>query len=90
MRDCDTTIDTVEKPGRDGSGIDMRQLEISLIKNRLPGTPGSRLKFASGPTASVSCSPSRPGKGGHRRGEGNLPNWSESSVKHGRQTGLLL
>ena len=46
---CGTTIDAAEKHGRDWIGIDVTQLAISLIKNRLQDTYGSRLKFVSGP-----------------------------------------
>jgi site-specific DNA-methyltransferase (adenine-specific) len=45
---CGTTIDAAEKLGRDWIGIDVTQLAISLIKNRLQDTYGSRLKFISG------------------------------------------
>ena len=45
---CGTTIDAAEKLGRDWIGIDVTQLAISLIKNRLSDTYGSRLKFVSG------------------------------------------
>lgn len=46
---CGTTIDAAEKLGRDWIGIDVTQLAISLIKNRLQDTYGSRMRFASGP-----------------------------------------
>jgi site-specific DNA-methyltransferase (adenine-specific) len=45
---CGTTIDAAEKNGRDWIGIDVTQLAISLIKNRLQDTYGSHLKFISG------------------------------------------
>lgn len=45
---CGTTIDAAEKLGRDWIGIDVTQLAISLIKNRLQDTYGNRLKFLSG------------------------------------------
>ncbi|MCW5553177.1 MAG: site-specific DNA-methyltransferase [Verrucomicrobiae bacterium] len=45
---CGTTIDAAEKLGRDWIGIDVTQLAISLIKNRLQDTYGRRLKFISG------------------------------------------
>jgi hypothetical protein len=45
---CGTTIDAAEKLGRDWIGIDVTQLAISLIKNRLQDTYGSRMKFVSG------------------------------------------
>ena len=45
---CGTTIDAAEKLGRDWIGIDVTQLAISLIKNRLQDTYGPRLKFVSG------------------------------------------
>ena len=54
---CGTTIDAAEKLGRDWIGIDVTQLAISLIKNRLQDTYGSRLKFVSGSTAVSSPSP---------------------------------
>ena len=41
---CGTTIDAAEKLGRDWIGIDVTQLAISLIKNRLQDNYGSRLK----------------------------------------------
>jgi site-specific DNA-methyltransferase (adenine-specific) len=44
---CGTTIDAAEKNGRQWIGIDVTQLAISLIKNRLLDTYGSRLKFES-------------------------------------------
>ena len=44
---CGTTIDAAEKLGRDWIGIDVTQLAISLIKNRLQDTYGRRLKFES-------------------------------------------
>ena len=44
---CGTTIDAAEKLGRQWIGIDITALAISLIKNRLLDTYGSRLKFAS-------------------------------------------
>ncbi len=45
---CGTTIDAAEKNGRNWIGIDVTQLAISLIKNRLQDTYGSRMKFISG------------------------------------------
>ena len=45
---CGTTIDAAEKLGRDWIGIDVTQLAISLIKNRLQDTYGRRLRFVSG------------------------------------------
>ena len=50
---CGTTIDAAEKLGRDWIGIDVTQLAISLIKNRLQDTYGRRLKFVSGSVASA-------------------------------------
>ena len=44
---CGTTIDAAEKLGRDWIGIDVTQLAISLIKNRLQDTYGNRLIFES-------------------------------------------
>ncbi len=44
---CGTTIDAAEKLGRDWIGIDVTQLAISLIKNRLQDTYGGRIKFVS-------------------------------------------
>jgi site-specific DNA-methyltransferase (adenine-specific) len=35
---CGTTIDAAEKLGRDWIGIDVTQLAISLVKNRLQDT----------------------------------------------------
>ena len=51
---CGTTIDAAEKNGRDWIGIDVTQLAISLIKNRLQDTYGCRMKFISGGTSSTS------------------------------------
>ena len=64
---CGTTIDAAEKLGRDWIGIDVTQLAISLIKNRLQDTYGSRMKFVSGTAAVASPSPLR--SGGEGRGE---------------------
>jgi hypothetical protein len=50
---CGTTIDAAEKLGRAWIGIDVTQLAISLIKNRLQDTYGRRLKFVSGSAASA-------------------------------------
>jgi hypothetical protein len=58
MCGCGTTIDAAEKLGRDWIGIDVTQLAISLIKNRLQDTYGRRLKFVSG--SAVVSSPSPP------------------------------
>jgi hypothetical protein len=55
---CGTTIDAAEKNGRDWIGIDVTQLAISLIKNRLQDTYGSRMKFESG--GARASRPSRP------------------------------
>ena len=54
---CGTTIDAAEKLGRDWIGIDVTQLAISLIKNRLQDTYGSRLKFVSGSAPGRAGSP---------------------------------
>ncbi len=51
---CGTTIDAAEKLGREWIGIDVTQLAISLIKNRLQDTYGPRLKFISGGTSYTS------------------------------------
>jgi hypothetical protein len=45
---CGTTIDATEKLGRQWIGIDVTQLAISRLKNRLQDTYGSRLKFVGG------------------------------------------
>ncbi len=45
---CGTTIDAAEKLGRQWIGIDITQLAVTLIKNRLLDTYGSRMKFVSG------------------------------------------
>jgi len=50
---CGTTIDAAEKLGRDWIGIDVTQLAISLIKNRLQDTYGTRIKFVSGSARSA-------------------------------------
>jgi hypothetical protein len=42
---CGTTIDAAEKLGHDWIGIDVTQLAISLIKNRLQDTYGRSVKF---------------------------------------------
>jgi len=52
---CGTTINAAEKLGRDWIGIDVTQLAISLIKNRLADTYGSRMKFVSGGTVAAVC-----------------------------------
>ena len=58
---CGTTIDAAEKLGRDWIGIDVTQLAISLIKNRLQDTYGSRLKFVGpGGTRHRLCRPAPP------------------------------
>ena len=44
---CGTTIDAAEKNGRDWIGIDVTQLAIFLIKNRLQSTYGRQMKFIS-------------------------------------------
>ena len=49
---CGTTIDAAEKLGRQWIGIDVPQLAISLIKNRLQDTYGRRLKFVIGSAGS--------------------------------------
>jgi hypothetical protein len=54
---CGTTIDAAEKLGRQWLGIDVTQLAISLIKNRLQDTYGSRMKFVSGSAAGRAGSP---------------------------------
>ena len=46
---CGTTIDAAEKLGRGWTGIDVTQLAISLIKNRLQDAYGLRMKFVSEP-----------------------------------------
>jgi tRNA G10 N-methylase Trm11 len=45
---CGTAIDAAEKLGRPRIGIDITALAISLIKNHLLDTHGSRLKFVTG------------------------------------------
>jgi len=57
---CGTTIDAAEKLGREWIGIDVTQLAISLIKNRLQDTYGSRLKFISGGAHALRVSGSAP------------------------------
>ncbi len=52
-----TTIDAAEKLGREWIGIDVTQLAISLIKNRLQDTCGSRMKFVSGSAQGRAGSP---------------------------------
>jgi DNA modification methylase len=44
---CGTTIEAAGKLGHDWIGIDVTQLAISLIKNRLQDTNGRRMKFIS-------------------------------------------
>ena len=51
---CGTTIDAAEKLGREWIGIDITQLAISLIKNRLSDTYGSHMKFVTGSTSQTS------------------------------------
>jgi hypothetical protein len=48
---CGTTIDAAEKLGRQWIGIDITQLAVTLIKNRLLDTYGSRIRFVSGSAA---------------------------------------
>src|SRR5208337_744865 len=57
---CGTTIDAAEKNGRDWIGIDVTQLAISLIKNRLQDTYGRRMKFVSGGAHAPRVSDSAP------------------------------
>jgi len=45
---CGTTIDAAEKIECQWIGIDITQLAISLIRNRLSDTYGERIKFISG------------------------------------------
>ncbi|MBI3415580.1 MAG: restriction endonuclease [Verrucomicrobia bacterium] len=61
---CGTTIDAAEKLGRDWIGIDVTQLAISLIKNRLQDTYGSRMKFVSGTAAQGRAGSPLPAAGG--------------------------
>ncbi len=61
---CGTTIDAAEKLGRDWIGIDVTQLAISLIKNRLQDTYGTRLKFVSGGTSYTSPTSESVGRAG--------------------------
>jgi site-specific DNA-methyltransferase (adenine-specific) len=61
---CGTTIDAAEKLGRDWIGIDVTQLAISLIKNRLQDTYGPRLKFISGGASSASPTSESGGRAG--------------------------
>ncbi|MEI2726184.1 MAG: site-specific DNA-methyltransferase [Verrucomicrobiota bacterium] len=61
---CGTTIDAAEKLGRDWIGIDVTQLAISLIKNRLQDTYGRRLKFVSGTSAQGRAGSPLPAAGG--------------------------
>jgi site-specific DNA-methyltransferase (adenine-specific) len=63
---CGTTIDAAEKLGRDWIGIDVTQLAISLIKNRLLDTYGSRMKFVSGGTSYTSPTSQTAEKSGTR------------------------
>jgi site-specific DNA-methyltransferase (adenine-specific) len=75
---CGTTIDAAEKLGRDWIGIDVTQLAISLIKNRLQDTYGSRLKFVSGSQSeSGGARASRPQR------SASSPNASPSAVPSG-------
>ena len=57
---CGTTIDAAEKLGRDWIGIEVTQIAISLIKNRLLDTCGSRMKFVSGGAHATRVSGSTP------------------------------
>jgi DNA modification methylase len=54
---CGTTIDAAEKLGREWIGIDVTQLAISLIKNRLQDTYGPRMKFVTGTAQGRAGSP---------------------------------
>ena len=51
---CGTTIDAAEKLRREWIGIDITQLAISLIKNRLSDTYGGHMKFVSGSASQTS------------------------------------
>jgi len=57
---CGTTVDAAEKLGRQWIGIDITALAISLIKNRLLDTYGTRLKFVTGAGATDASSRGRP------------------------------
>ncbi len=81
---CGTTIDAAEKNGRDWIGIDVTQLAISLIKNRLQDTYGSRLKFVSGSMASaergVHAASTREYEATSKRAEARAPEASAISL----------
>ena len=72
---CGTTIDAAEKLGRQWIGIDVTQLAISLIKNRLSDIYGSRMKFVNGPGK---ASERAPAAATSKRDSG--PNRAEASV----------
>jgi len=61
---CGTTIDAAEKNSRDWIGIDVTQLAISLIKNRLQDTYGSRMKFGTGTATQGRAGSPLPAAGG--------------------------
>jgi site-specific DNA-methyltransferase (adenine-specific) len=69
---CGTTIDAAEKLGRDWIGIDVTQLAISLIKNRLQDTYGSRMKFIVGGTSSTSPTSDSDGRAALPRGQSGV------------------
>ena len=67
---CGTTIDAAEKLGRKWIGIDITQLAITLIKNRLLNTYEGRLKFVSGSGAPFPPSPPHEERAAERRAPG--------------------
>ncbi|HOC57961.1 MAG TPA: DNA methyltransferase [Verrucomicrobiota bacterium] len=73
---CGTTIDAAEKLGRQWIGIDITQLAISLIKNRLQDTYGSRMKFVTGSAHTAADEESFP----LPQGEGATPGHASSQA----------
>ena len=86
---CGTTIDAAEKNGRDWIGIDVTQLAISLIKNRLQDTYGSRMKFISGGTSSTSPTSESGGRAALPRGQADQQVSPTESIGMGSRTSIV-
>jgi site-specific DNA-methyltransferase (adenine-specific) len=74
---CGTTIDAAEKLGRHWIGIDITQLAVTLIKNRLLSTYGSQMKFISGPAQGRAGSPLPAVEGG---GKSEAPDGAQGTA----------
>src|SRR5271167_3580112 len=77
---CGTTIDAAEKNGRDWIGIDVTQLAISLIKNRLQDTYATRLKFESSSRRESAQTSKSETESSSRREEAHSSSGSQSLV----------